>query len=238
MQLVSCPTWQNLLQQETQKDYFIELQAELNRRVSRGSTIYPAEQLRFNALQQTAFKETKVVIIGQDPYHGPNQAHGLSFSVNYGVKIPPSLKNIFKELSRSLNTETAEHGNLTHWANQGVLLLNSVLSVEAGSPQSHQKLGWEKFTDTIIKTLNDKKESIVYLLWGKSAQLKIPLIDTQKHTILTSAHPSPLSAHRGFIGCDHFKLANQHLQAQGVRPIDWQLPAAPDTNPAQISLFK
>ncbi|MGX5201845.1 uracil-DNA glycosylase [Aliikangiella sp. IMCC44632] len=237
MPLMQCPIWHKLYQQEAEKAYFKTLQAELKDLQDAGQTIYPPAELRFNALQKTAFKDTKVVIIGQDPYHGPNQAHGLSFSVNFGVKVPPSLKNIYKELLHSLTIQPAEHGNLTHWAEQGVLLLNSVLTVTQGKPQSHQKLGWENFTNSIIETLNQKKQSIVYLLWGKSAQQKQRYIDTKKHKVLTAVHPSPLSAHRGFIGCEHFKLANQHLEAQNITPIDWQLPLAPANKQQQIKLF-
>ena len=188
--------------------------------------IYPPRSLIFNALNTTPLNQVKVVIIGQDPYHGPNQAHGLSFSVQRGVALPPSLRNIFHELHTDLGVPIPKHGDLTHWAEQGVLLLNSVLTVEAGQPTSHQKRGWEDFTDHVIDVLNQQREHIVFILWGAYAQRKGQRIDPNKHLILKAAHPSPLAANRGgFFGCKVFSKSNNYLKQNGIEPIDWQLDA-------------
>ncbi|MFH7764667.1 uracil-DNA glycosylase [Acinetobacter sp. BSP-28] len=188
--------------------------------------IYPPNSLIFNALNTTPFNRVKVVIIGQDPYHGPNQAHGLSFSVQRGVALPPSLRNIFHELNTDLGIPVPKHGDLTRWAEQGVLLLNAVLTVEAGQPTSHQKRGWEDFTDHVIDALNEQCEHIVFILWGAYAQRKGQRIDQNKHLVLKAAHPSPLSANRGgFFGCKVFSKANNYLKKNGIEPINWQLDA-------------
>ncbi|WP_298141534.1 uracil-DNA glycosylase [uncultured Acinetobacter sp.] len=189
-------------------------------------TIYPPSSLIFNALNTTPLHQVKVVILGQDPYHGPNQAHGLSFSVQRGVAIPPSLRNIFHELHSDLGVDIPKHGNLTHWAEQGVLLLNAVLTVEAGQPTSHQKRGWEDFTDHVIDVLNQQCEHIVFILWGAYAQRKGQRIDPNKHLVLKAAHPSPLAANRGgFFGCKAFSKTNNYLKQNGIEPINWQLDA-------------
>lgn len=188
--------------------------------------IYPPNSLIFNALNTTPLDQVKVVILGQDPYHGPNQAHGLSFSVQRGVAIPPSLRNIFHELHSDLGIDLPKHGNLTHWAEQGVLLLNAVLTVEAGQPTSHQKRGWEDFTDHVIDVLNQQREHIVFILWGAYAQRKGQRIDPNKHLVLKAAHPSPLAANRGgFFGCKAFSKTNNYLKQHGIEPINWQLDA-------------
>ncbi|WP_179997008.1 uracil-DNA glycosylase [Acinetobacter sp. YH16050] len=192
----------------------------------KNKVIYPPSSLIFNALNTTPLNQVKVVIIGQDPYHGPNQAHGLSFSVQRGVALPPSLRNIFHELHTDLGVPIPRHGDLTHWAEQGVLLLNSVLTVEAGQPTSHQKQGWEDFTDHVIDVLNQQREHIVFILWGAYAQRKGQRIDPNKHLILKAAHPSPLAANRGgFFGCKVFSKSNNYLKQNGIEPIDWQLDA-------------
>lgn len=188
--------------------------------------IYPPSSLIFNAFNTTPLERVKVVILGQDPYHGPNQAHGLSFSVQKGIALPPSLRNIFHELHADVGVEIPRHGDLTHWAEQGVLLLNSVLTVEAGQPTSHQKRGWENFTDHVIDVLNEQREHIVFILWGAYAQRKGQRIDPNKHLILKAAHPSPLAANRGgFFGCKVFSKTNNYLKHNGIEPIDWQLDA-------------
>lgn len=189
-----------------------------------GKVIYPPGPEIFAAFDHTPFEAVRVVILGQDPYHGPGQAHGLCFSVRPGVRVPPSLDNIFKEISRDLGLSRPDHGCLTPWADRGVLLLNSVLTVEQGQAGSHQNKGWEGFTDAAIEALNREREGIVFLLWGSYAQRKGRLIDSNRHHVLTSVHPSPLSAHRGFIGCGHFSTANAWLERQGLTPIDWSLP--------------
>ncbi len=189
-----------------------------------GKEIYPPGPEIFAAFDHTPFDAVRVVILGQDPYHGPGQAHGLCFSVRPGVPVPPSLDNIFKEITRDLGIPRPDHGCLTSWADRGVLLLNAVLTVERGQAGSHQGKGWEGFTDAAIEALNREREGIVFLLWGSYAQRKGRLIDTQRHHVLTAAHPSPLSAHRGFIGCGHFSAANAWLQRAGMAPIDWSLP--------------
>ena len=188
--------------------------------------IYPPSSLIFNAFNTTPLEQVKVVILGQDPYHGPNQAHGLSFSVQKGIALPPSLRNIFHELHADIGVEIPRHGDLTHWAEQGVLLLNSVLTVEAGQPTSHQKRGWENFTDHVIDVLNEQREHIVFILWGAYAQRKGQRIDPNKHLVLKAAHPSPLAANRGgFFGCKVFSKTNNYLKHNGIEPIDWQLDA-------------
>jgi len=216
--------WKDVLGEEKSKPYFQQIMAFLQQERSRGKTIYPPQTDIFNALKYTPYHKVEVVIIGQDPYHGPNQAHGLSFSVKPGIMPPPSLKNIFKELHDDIpGFKIPQHGCLIPWAEQGVLLLNAVLTVEANQPQSHSQIGWQNFTDTIIKKLNDHPQAIVYLLWGSHAQQKEMLIDTKKHKILKAPHPSPFSANRGFFGCKHFSRANELLKSWGRKPIDWQL---------------
>jgi uracil-DNA glycosylase len=189
-----------------------------------GKEIYPPGPEIFAAFDHTPFEAVRVVILGQDPYHGPGQAHGLCFSVRPGVPVPPSLDNIFKEITRDLGIPRPDHGCLTPWADRGVLLLNAVLTVERGQAGSHQGKGWEGFTDAAIDALNREREGIVFLLWGSYAQRKGRLIDTQRHHVLTAVHPSPLSAYRGFIGCGHFSAANAWMQQEGMAPIDWSLP--------------
>jgi uracil-DNA glycosylase len=191
-----------------------------------GKTIYPAPKNIFAALDATPFEAVKVVILGQDPYHGPGQAHGLCFSVLPGVPVPPSLENIFREIERDLHIPRPDHGCLLPWARQGVLLLNAVLTVERGLAGSHQGKGWEGFTDAIVDHLNRERENLVFLLWGSYAQAKGKLIDTRRHLVLKAPHPSPLSAHRGFIGCGHFSRTNVWLREHGLAEIDWRLPAA------------
>ena len=193
-----------------------------------GKVIYPPGPRIFAAFDTTAFDDVKVVILGQDPYHGPGQAHGLCFSVLPGVAVPPSLENIFKELERDLGIPVPDHGCLLPWARQGVLLLNSVLTVERGTPGSHQGKGWEGFTDACIEALDREREGLVFLLWGSYAQAKGRLVDPRRHRVLKAPHPSPLSAHRGFLGCGHFSRANEYLREHGQAAIDWRLPAGAD----------
>ncbi|RDC53244.1 uracil-DNA glycosylase [Acinetobacter sp. RIT592] len=203
-----------------------ELKAFLVEEKKADKIIYPPNHLIFNALNTTPLDRVKVVILGQDPYHGPNQAHGLSFSVQKGVALPPSLRNIFHELHADVGVERPKHGDLTHWAEQGVLLLNAVLTVEAGQPTSHQKRGWEEFTDHVIDVLNEQREHIVFILWGAYAQRKGQRINQDKHLVLKAAHPSPLAANRGgFFGCKIFSKSNNYLKQHGIEPIDWQLDA-------------
>ncbi|ALH95994.1 uracil-DNA glycosylase [Acinetobacter equi] len=203
-----------------------ELKAFLVQEKQADKVIYPPSSLIFNALNITPLSQVKVVIIGQDPYHGPNQAHGLSFSVQQGVAVPPSLRNIFHELQTDLGVPVSKHGDLTKWAEQGVLLLNSVLTVEAGQPTSHQKRGWEDFTNHVIDVLNEQRENIVFILWGAYAQRKGQRIDPNKHLVLKAAHPSPLAANRGgFFGCKVFSKTNNYLKQHGIEPINWQLDA-------------
>lgn len=215
------PDWQQYLANEFEKDYMKQLRAFLVEQKEARKVIFPHSQDCFNALNETRFEDVKVVIIGQDPYHGPNQAHGLSFSVKPGVKIPPSLVNIYKELETDLGIPVANHGYLVNWAKQGVLLLNSVLTVEASKAGSHQGKGWEAFTDYIIQLINDHHQGVVFMLWGSYAQKKGSRIDRSKHLVLQSVHPSPLSAYRGFFGCRHFSQANNYLASIGKQPIDW-----------------
>lgn len=216
-------TWREILKDETESTYFKDLQASIKSERAAGKIIYPPHKDVFNALKFTEFHQVKVVIIGQDPYHGPGQAHGLCFSVQVGVPAPPSLVNIFKELKSDLGCEIPNHGYLESWARQGVLLLNTVLTVEQNKPASHKGRGWEKFTDKIIQTLSQNKSGLVFLLWGAHAQCKRELIDAAKHTVLMCPHPSPFSADKGFFGCKHFSRANAALKAQGLTTIDWQL---------------
>lgn len=216
-------TWKEVLAEEKAKPYFRETLAFVERERAAGKIIYPKNSDIFNALAFTPFAEVRVVILGQDPYHGPNQAHGLCFSVQKGIASPPSLVNIFKELQADLGIPKPTHGYLESWARQGVLLLNTVLTVEAGNPQSHQNRGWEQFTDRIIKELNDRKTGLIFMLWGSPAQKKGDLVDYRKHLILKAPHPSPLSAHRGFFGCNHFSKANAILKSRGEPEIVWAL---------------
>lgn len=220
----SALTWQSALSDEKQKDYFVELLKRVKHAREAGGVIYPPQSDVFNALKYTSLDEVKVVILGQDPYHGPNQAHGLCFSVKAGVKTPPSLRNMYKELLTDIDGFTEpSHGMLTPWAEQGVLLLNTVLTVEQGKAHSHAKWGWETFTDKIIDVVNANCENVVFLLWGSHAQKKGKHIDRDKHKVLHAPHPSPLSAHRGFLGCKHFSQANQYLIDKGKEPINWQV---------------
>lgn len=218
-------SWKKKLLPEFSKPYMNELRDFLKKQIQAKKTIFPKGTEYFAALNHTPFEKVKVVILGQDPYHGPGQAHGLSFSVRPGVDIPPSLQNIFKELKNDLGIEPAKHGFLNAWADQGVLLLNATLSVEASKAGSHQKKGWEQFTDAIIDHLNREREHIVFVLWGAYAQKKGEFIDTKKHLVIKSPHPSPLSSHRGFFGSKPFSKINKYLEAHGLKPIDWRLPA-------------
>jgi len=218
------PSWLKVLQGEFEKDYMIKLKTFLKHEKDAGYKIYPKGADIFNAFKKTPFDELKVVILGQDPYHGVNQAHGLSFSVQKGITPPPSLKNIYKELATDIpGFIIPNHGDLTEWAEQGVLLLNATLTVRDSSPASHQKKGWEEFTDKVIKTISDKKEGIVFILWGAYAQAKAELIDKSKHFIIKSPHPSPFSADRGFFGSRPFSKTNEILVKEGKKPIDWQV---------------
>ncbi len=216
-------SWQKILEPEFNKPYIAELEkfliSELNNKV-----IYPSENEIFNALNLTPFEDVRVVILGQDPYHGPGQAHGLSFSVKPGIPIPPSLKNIYKELARDVGFKPVDHGSLDEWGNQGVLLLNSTLTVEKSHAGSHQKKGWEIFTDRIIEKISEKSSPVVFLLWGSFAQKKGSLINKEKNLVLEAPHPSPLSAYRGFFDCGHFSRSNEYLVENGFREINWQLP--------------
>jgi uracil-DNA glycosylase len=215
-------SWKVVLLEEFNKDYFIQLKQFLLDEKKQYS-IFPKGKDIFNALNYTPFNKVKVVILGQDPYHGMGQAHGLSFSVPDGVKQPPSLKNIFKEIASDLNLPLPETGNLSPWAKQGVLLLNATLSVRVKQAGSHQKKGWEEFTDSVIKNISQKKEGVIFLLWGRFAQDKAELIDKNKHHILTAPHPSPFSVYRGFFGCKHFSKTNKLLAEQGLKEIDWKI---------------
>lgn len=217
------PSWKDVLLEEFNKPYFGEIVSFLKKEKQAGKTIYPAGPNIFNAFNYTPFDNVKVVIIGQDPYHNPGQAHGLCFSVPDGVQPPPSLINIFKEQQEDLGINMPRTGNLEKWAKQGVLLLNAALTVEAHNPMSHSKIGWHHFTDDVIRAISAKKENVVFILWGAFAKGKQELIDKSKHLILTAAHPSPLSAYNGFFGCHHFSKANKWLQDKGLKPIDWQL---------------
>ncbi|WP_058306202.1 uracil-DNA glycosylase [Gracilibacillus massiliensis] len=214
--------WAEILESEFEKDYYLRLRDFLKQEYQQ-NTIYPEMHDIYNSLHYTPFHKVKVVILGQDPYHGPNQAHGLSFSVKPEVDIPPSLRNIYKELHTDTGLPIPTHGYLVKWAEQGVLLLNNVLTVRAGQAHSHQKKGWERFTDHVINTLNEKTTPVVYLLWGAAAQKKQALIDSSKHYIIKSPHPSPLSAHRGFFGSKPFSKTNDLLKQHQLTPIDWEI---------------
>ena len=216
-------SWKEILKDEFSKPYFQQAVLHIKTEKSQGKVIYPPGPYIFNAFNTTPVDNVKVVILGQDPYHGPGQAHGLCFSVQNGVPPPPSLINIFKELHEDIGVEIPNHGNLTHWAEQGVFLLNASLTVRAGEPMSHAKIGWAAFTDTVIRRISDLKEHVVFMLWGKFAQEKKVLIDETKHLVLKAAHPSPLSAHAGFMGCRHFSKANEWLISKGIDPVDWKL---------------
>ncbi len=214
-------TWARLLADQFNQPYMQTLRAFLNNEKQQGKVLFPAGSDIFNALNHTDFERVKVVIIGQDPYHGPNQAHGFCFSVKPGVDIPPSLRNIYQELNQDIGMAIPSHGNLTSWADQGVLLLNAVLTVEASKAGSHQGKGWELFTDKVIALLNEQAEQVVFMLWGSYAQKKGRLIDRSRHCVLDGPHPSPLSAYRGFFGCRHFSKANQYLRETGQSEIVW-----------------
>lgn len=217
-------TWSALLKDEKQQAYFQETLDYVEQRRQQGVTVYPPKSDVFNAFRAPDFEQIKVVIIGQDPYHGPDQAHGLCFSVKPGIKPPPSLVNMYKELATDIDGfNIPEHGYLQSWAEQGVLLLNTVLTVEEGQAHSHKHLGWERFTDKVIALLSERSEGLVFLLWGAHAQKKGKAIDQSKHCVLSAPHPSPLSAHRGFFGCRHFSQANTYLESAGKKPIDWQV---------------
>jgi uracil-DNA glycosylase len=218
------PSWKARLLPEFSRPYMRDLREFLKKEIQARKIIYPRGVEYFAALDHTPFDKVKVIILGQDPYHGVNQAHGLCFSVRPRVEIPPSLQNIFIELKNDLGIEPPDHGHLVHWAEQGVLLLNATLTVEAGRAGSHQDRGWEKFTDAVIDVLNREREGLVFVLWGSYAQKKGAFIDAGKHLVLKGPHPSPLSAHRGFFGCGHFSKINGYLQAHGKEPIDWRLP--------------
>jgi uracil-DNA glycosylase len=217
-------SWKAPLLPEFNSDYMASLKAFLVAEKEAGKIIYPKGSEWFRALDLTPLDQVRVVILGQDPYHGPGQAHGLCFSVQPGVRPPPSLLNIFKELEADLGLPRPRHGFLEHWAKQGVLLLNSVLTVEAAKAASHSQKGWERFTDAIIRTVNAKADPVVFMLWGAYAQKKAAVVDSSRHLVLKAAHPSPLSAHNGFLGCKHFSLCNRFLVSHGQTPIDWSLP--------------
>ncbi len=216
-------TWDEKLEEEMKKEYFLSMLEKIDKEYQT-KNIYPPRNKIFNALKTTPFGEIKVVILGQDPYHGKGQAHGLCFSVNKGVAIPPSLKNIYKEQHNDLGITQPNHGYLQSWAEQGVLMLNTVLTVEEGKPNSHANYGWQKFTDEIIKIVNTQSSPVVFLLWGRNAISKAKFIDKNKHLVLTSVHPSPLSAYAGFFGCKHFSKCNEFLKNHGIEPINWQIP--------------
>jgi uracil-DNA glycosylase len=218
-------SWLERLYDQFEQDYMQELREFLVTRKKHQAVVYPPGPQIFNAMNSTPFDKVRVVILGQDPYHGPGQAHGLCFSVQPGVRIPPSLANIYREIDSDLGIAPPDHGNLQSWADQGVLLLNAVLTVERGQPGSHQGKGWELFTDSIVHALNNDRENLVFMLWGSYAMKKGAVIDRRKHLVLTAPHPSPLSAHRGFLGCRHFSMANEYLQQHQKLPIDWSVPA-------------
>ena len=217
-------TWKEAIGKEKEQDYFQHILQYVYQERAKGKVIYPPQNEVFSAFALTEFSDVKVVILGQDPYHNVNQAHGLSFSVKPGVAPPPSLVNIYKELAQDVDFQIPKHGYLVDWAKQGVLLLNTVLTVEQGKAHSHANIGWERFTDKVIAQLNQHREHIVFLLWGSHAQKKGQFIDRTRHCVLAAPHPSPLSAHRGFLGCKHFSQTNHYLHQQGLTAIDWQLP--------------
>ena len=221
------PGWLKHLEPEFEQPYMAQLRGFLLAEKRAGKRIFPRGDEFFSALDHTPLDRVKVVILGQDPYHGEGQAHGLCFSVRPGVPVPPSLQNIYRELNDELGLPIPGHGCLTSWADQGVLLLNSVLSVECARAASHRGQGWEQFTDRVVQVVNAEREGVVFMLWGSYAQKKGAIIDRQKHCVLTAPHPSPLSAHRGFFGCGHFAAANEYLQGRGETPIDWRVPASP-----------
>jgi uracil-DNA glycosylase len=223
MQVAIEQSWKEQLSEEFEKEYFSKIVTFLKSEKEAGKMIYPPGKQIFSAFEYTPYANVKVVIIGQDPYHNPGQAHGLSFSVPDGFPAPPSLMNIFKEIQSDLEINLSGKSNLQKWAEQGVMLLNASLTVEANKPMSHSQAGWHLFTDAVIKNISNTKEHVVFLLWGKFAQNKEQLIDGNKHKILKAAHPSPLSAYNGFFGCGHFSKTNQWLQEKGETPIDWQL---------------
>lgn len=216
-------SWKKELQEEFQKPYFETLAEHLKTEKQAGKTIYPAGKNIFNAFNTTPFDQVKVLLLGQDPYHGPGQAHGLCFSVQKGVPPPPSLVNIYKELHADLGIPIPKSGDLTHWAQQGVFMLNASLTVRAGEPMSHAKIGWATFTDAVIRKVSEHKQHVVFILWGRFAQEKASLIDASKHFIIKSAHPSPLSAHNGFFGSRPFSKTNEYLVAHGIDPVDWKI---------------
>ena len=213
-------SWKQLLNDEFEKDYFKQL-VHFVKEEYQNHKIYPPGSLIFSAFDRCSFDDLKVVIVGQDPYHGPGQANGLSFSVNEGLRHPPSLQNIFKEIQSDMSISIPESGNLERWADQGILLLNATLTVRAAQAGSHQNKGWEEFTDAVLKAVSDLKEDAVFLLWGAYAQKKGAIIDQSKHFVLKAAHPSPFSAHSGFFGCKHFSKTNQFLSSKGLEPINW-----------------
>ena len=213
-------SWKQALESEFEKEYFTELAGNVHDAYLTGQ-IHPTLKNIFKAFELCRYDAVRVVILGQDPYHGPDQAHGLSFSVPEGVKLPPSLRNIYKEIATDIGKVLPTNGNLEHWATQGVLLLNATLTVASGQPASHQGWGWETFTDAIIKTVSDEKEHVVFILWGKYAQAKVSLIDTKKHFVLQAPHPSPFSAHTGFFGCKHFSKTNEYLARHRLPPVNW-----------------
>ena len=225
------PSWKERIGTYLDRPEMLGLSEFLHAEKAAGKVIYPPGPEIFNAFAHTPFDKVRVVILGQDPYHGPGQAHGLSFSVRPGVRVPPSLQNMFKEIEDCLGIPRPDHGCLTPWADRGVLLLNAVLTVEAGQAGSHQGKGWEGFTDAAIDALNRERDGLVFMLWGSHAQRKGQLIDTQRHLVLRSVHPSPLSAHRGFMGCGHFAKANAYLESRGEPPIDWSLPRRAELAP-------
>jgi uracil-DNA glycosylase len=216
------PSWKEILKDEFSQPYFQQITLHLKTEKAQGKIIYPPGPLIFNVFNTTPADKVKVVILGQDPYHGPGQAHGLCFSVPAGIPPPPSLINIFKELHTDTGIRIPNHGNLTHWAQQGVFLLNASLTVRAGEPMSHARIGWATFTDSVIRKISETQQHVVFLLWGKFAQEKRVLIDETKHLLLKAAHPSPLSANAGFFGCKHFSKTNTYLAGKGIDPIDWQ----------------
>lgn len=216
--------WDEVLKDEIRQPYFEELMQQVKEEY-RTHTVYPPEPLLFQALKLTPFASVKAVILGQDPYHGPGQAHGLSFSVLPGVKIPPSLRNMYKELASDLDVSVPDHGYLIHWAEEGVLLLNTVLTVREGQAASHQKLGWQRFTDAVIRAIGERKQPAVFILWGAHAQKKEVLIDAERHAVLKSVHPSPLSARGGFFGSRPFSKSNDYLVSHGIQPINWEIPS-------------
>ena len=215
-------SWDDILKNEFSKEYYLELRKKLAAEY-KTRTVYPAMENIFNALKYTSYEDVKVLLLGQDPYHGPGQAHGLCFSVQKGVDKPPSLKNMFKELKSDLGIDAPSHGCLADWAKQGVLLLNTVLTVREREPNSHKNLGWITFTNKVIEILNEREEPIIFVLWGKNAQDKLPLITNSRHYVLMAAHPSPLSASRGFLGCKHYSKINEILKSMGKSPIDWHI---------------